>query len=136
VAVTWNAGTVALIVTNIALIVGWVVSGTQRVAEDLVKARRDKYLALLSTVEKARREGAVADLRQCVTEAEFVATDQMIDSGLIERLALAQSANDSIWAEARAGFLVAARHEAQNNQAFRRRFRRKTLYGESPQTRR
>lgn len=126
-----NAAVVALVVANIALVIGWVVSGTQRVAEDLVGERRARYLALLTAVEKARHEGssAAVEAQACVTAAEFVATDEMIDSGLIGRLVRTAAADDSTWAAARAAFLVAARHESQHNQAIRRWLRRRSLYG-------
>lgn len=129
-----NAAVIALVVANIALVIGWLVSGTQRVAEDLVKERRTRYLALLTAVEKSRHasvaaDADVGDVAACRTAAEFVATDKMIDSGLIARLAQSATADEGTWAAARAAFLVAARQESQHNQATRRWLRRRSLYG-------
>lgn len=127
---TGTAGVLALVVANIALIVGWLVSGTQRVAEDLVKDRREKYLALVSALDQARAgEQPAAALQPLVTAAEFVASRQMLEFHLIDDLVAQRGADEAAWNRARAAFLVAARHESQNNQAIRRQLRRKAIYG-------
>lgn len=120
---------IALVVTQIALVVGWLVSGTQRVTEALTSERRAAYLELLSAADATRRgDHDSARLALAVQRAEFVASDEMNEARLIHTLE--QAAQDGErWPEARDRFFTAARFETQQNSATKRRRQRAEIYG-------
>lgn len=120
----------ALVATNLALIVGWLVSGTQRVAEELTKDRRTSYSELLCAALAVRNGRAEpSSLAEHVERAEFVSSSQMRESRLIQHLEACVVADEPTWSDARARYMTAARFEAHHNQATRRRLSRSRIYG-------
>jgi len=117
-----------LAVTNLALVLGWVVSGTQRIGESLTSDRRSAYTNLL-VMATARRNGSDNEvpLQDAEERALLVASDQMFDARLIDRLVASARGGDD-WPAARASFLAAARFESQENSSLRRRFLRAQKY--------
>lgn len=119
----------ALALTNLALLVGWVVSGTQRVTEELTTERRRAYMDLLVCAEAIRsKRSQPHEIRPLAERAQFLASHEMFESGLIERLVSGIGA-DHGWAKARSDFLRAARFESHHNTAIRRRVQRDSIYG-------
>ena len=118
----------ALALTNLALVLGWVVSGTQRIGESLTSDRRAAYANLLVTAA-ARRNGSDTEglLQDAAERALLVASDQMFHARLIDRLVSSAGGGDD-WPAARASFLAAARFECQENSSLRRRFLRAKKY--------
>lgn len=119
----------ALALTNIALLVGWVVSGTQRVTEELTTERRSAYIDLLVCADAIRSSrSSPEDIRPLEERALFLATQEMFDAGLIERL-VAGVADDKEWRLARSDFLRAARFESHHNTTVRRKLQQSRIYG-------
>lgn len=120
---------IVLAATNVALIAGWIVTGTQRVSEALTTERRAAYADLFGAADAARLGADEADSLVAATRrAEFLASSEMARSGLLERLA--SSADTGVgWDGARVAFLKAARLETQENSAIRRRLHGYATYG-------
>lgn len=120
---------IVLAATNMALIVGWIVTGTQRVTETLTTERRAAYAELLSAADAARLGDVDADtLAAAIRRAEFLASSEMACSPLFERLA-SSAVTGRDWNRVRAAFFQAARFETQENSATRRRRHRSAIYG-------
>lgn len=78
---------VALLLTNVAVIVEWVVSGTQRVTEELTRERRQTYSELLCHALSVRKGGKPPeDLAAIVERAELVSSREMYWSKYVPHL--------------------------------------------------
>lgn len=124
----------ALALTNMAILVGWLVSGTQRVTEELTKERRSAYSNLLvcALAVRAGRDHPPG-LAELAARAEFVATPEMFRSGLIEQL-VNSVMDDQTWHDVHRHFVTAARFESHRNTATRRRLFRSAIYGNERST--
>ena len=122
------AAVATVAVGALGLIIGWFVSGYQRVTEKLTKERRIAYLMMLHAADDAN-DNPEADrraLERAATDAEFVSSDQMMNSGRIKKLLAA--VNSDTWTDERQRFIKVARYESQNNSYWGRR-RRWRAYG-------
>jgi hypothetical protein len=79
---------VTILVGAIGLIIGWFVSGYQKITEKLTEERRRAYLVLICEADKAN-DNQKADrtaLERAASDAEFICSNQMMKSGRIEEL--------------------------------------------------
>jgi hypothetical protein len=107
----------------IGLIVGWFVSGSQRVEEKLTEERRSTYLAFLRAADEANvslQDNRKA-LERAAEDAEFICSDQMLNSGRIRKLLAA--VGTGTWKDERQQFVMVARYESQRNSYWGRRRR-------------
>ena len=107
----------------IGLIVGWFVSGNQRVTEKLTEERRSKYLEFLHAADEAY-DSPQADrkaLERAAEDAEFICSDQLLNSGRIRKLLAAVDTGS--WKYERQQFVMVARYESQTNSYWGRRRR-------------
>lgn len=114
---------VTLAAGAIGLIVGWFVSGYQRVTEALTEERRSAYLALLHAADEANDfpQANRKALERAVEDAEFICSNQMLNSGRIRKLLAA--VDSDTWKRERQQFIIVARYESQNNSYWGRRRR-------------
>ena len=119
------AAIVTVVVGIAGLIVGWLVSGYQNITEKLTEERRTAYLALLRLADSANENPKAdrADLRHAAQDAEFICSDQMLNSGRISELLKSVGSGD--WTCERDRFFKVARYESQNNSYWGRRRRRR-----------
>jgi hypothetical protein len=82
------AAVVTVAAGAIGLIVGWFVSGYQKVTERLTEERRSTYLVLLHAADEANDfpQGNRKARERAVEDAEFICSDQMLRSGRIRKL--------------------------------------------------
>lgn len=121
---------VALLLTNVALIIGWVVAGTQRVTEELTRERRETYSELLCCARSVREGGKTPeDLASVVERAELVSSREMYWSKYIPHLEASAQAEEDEWSEARMFLFDAARFESLFNSSTRRLLHRSSVYG-------
>jgi len=119
------AAIVTVIVGIAGLIVGWLVSGYQNITEKLTEERRSAYLTLLRLADSANDNPQAdrAELQRAAQNAEFICSDQMLNSGRINELLKAVGSEG--WTYERARFFKVARYESQNNSYWGRRRRRR-----------
>ena len=119
------AAIVTVIVGIVGLIVGWLVSGYQNITEKLTEERRSAYLTLLqhADIANVNPKADRTELQRAAKDAEFICSDQMLNSGRISEL-LKAVGSDS-WVDERARFFKVARYESQNNSYWGRRRRRR-----------
>jgi len=119
------AAIVTVIVGIAGLIVGWLVSGYQNITEKLTEERRSAYLTLLRLADSANGNPQAdrAELQRAAQNAEFICSDQMLNSGRINELLKAVGSEG--WTYERARFFKVARYESQNNSYWGRRRRRR-----------
>ena len=114
---------VTVLVGAIGLIIGWFVSGYQKITEKLTEERRRAYLVLICEADKAN-ENPKADrtaLERAASDAEFICSNQMMKSGRIEGLVRAVATKR--WGDERERFFKLARYESLNNSQWGRRLR-------------
>jgi hypothetical protein len=123
------AAAVTVAVGAIGLIVGWFVSGYQRVTEQLTAERRTAYLELLDAAENANDdpEPNRDKLKHAAEHAEFVCSKQMLEHQRIEKLVAA--VDSGTWMHERQLFIAPARYESQVNSYWGRRIRWRTYAG-------
>jgi hypothetical protein len=128
------AAVATVAVGALGLIIGWFVSGYQRITEKLTKERRSAYLTLLHAADDANDnpETDRRALKRAAQDSEFICSDQMMDSGRIQKLLAA--VNSDVWTDERQRFIRVARYESQNNSYWGRR-RRWREYGRAGRTR-
>lgn len=119
------AAIVTVVVGIAGLIVGWFISGYQNITEKLTEERRSAYLTLLRLADSANDDPKAdrADLHHAAQNAEFICSEQMLDSGRISELLKSVGSGD--WTYERARFFKVARYESQNNSYWGRRRRRR-----------
>jgi hypothetical protein len=124
------AAIITVIVGIVGLIVGWLVSGYQNITEKLTEERRSAYLALLRLADSANDnpEADRTELQRAAQSAEFVCSDQMLNSGRVNELLNAVGSDN--WTGERAQFFKVARYESQNNSYWGRRRRRRDYCAE------
>lgn len=107
----------------IGLIVGWFVSGYQKITERLTEERRSAYLVLLHAADEANDFPQINRkvLERAAEDAEFVCSDQMLKSGRIRELLAA--VETGAWKNERQQFIIVARYEGQRNSYWGRRRR-------------
>lgn len=117
------AAVVTVAAGAIGLIVGWFVSGTQRVTEKLTEERRIAYLAFLHAADEANDypQANRKVLERAAEDAEFICSDQMLNSGRIKKLLAA--VDTGTWKDERQQFVMVARYESQRNSYWGRRRR-------------
>ena len=106
---------VTVTVGLIGLIIGWHVTGYQKITEKLTDERRSAYLELLHAADEANITGGAnqAELERTGVRAEFVCSRQMLKSGRINKLV--RAVNAKAWSDERELFLLVARCEGLNN---------------------
>ncbi len=119
---------IALAVTNLALVIGWFVSGTQRVTETVTVERRKVYSDFIVCAREVRKGGhPEPGIEELAQRAEVVASDEMLESKLIRRLEKSALSGDD-WERIRERFLTAARLESLQNSSRKRRLLRSAVY--------
>ncbi|HEX2706049.1 MAG TPA: hypothetical protein VHM65_09845 [Candidatus Lustribacter sp.] len=119
----------ALALTNVALVLGWVISGYQRVSEELTRERRTAYADLLCAVQSARRgERADANIADLAGRARLRSSPQMHASRILDDFVAAIHGDEATWERERSRFIEAARYESLVNSATRRWLRRSSVY--------
>jgi hypothetical protein len=102
------------------ILVGWFVSGTQRVNEELTKERRAAYAKVLAGADAIRADRSV-DIREferAVLAGDFLSSRQMYESGRLR--ALLDRIGSSEWQAELDWFRELARDETQKNSVTRR----------------
>jgi hypothetical protein len=114
---------ITVLVGLTGLIIGWYVSGYQKVTEKLTEERRAAYLKLLREADKANQSPTAdrAALESSAFDARFISSHQMMISGRIEALLKAVATEG--WEGERERFLWLARYESLNNSQWGRRLR-------------
>jgi hypothetical protein len=121
---------VAIAVVSVAVgaagvLVGWFVSGTQRVMEKLTEDRRRAYLELLLAADVVHRDGRQhgGTLQDCAAAARLLGSQRMHESRCITDLV--RDVHEQDWSTGpRAWFVDLARLETQRNSRTRQRFHR------------
>jgi hypothetical protein len=126
------AAVVTVVAAAIGLIIGWFVSGYQKVTEKLTEERRSIYLTLLQKADEAN-ENPQADrtaLERAANDAEFICSKQMMNSGRIRKLL--NAVDSESWKNERKRFFTVARYESHNNSYWGRRRRWREYVGAAP----
>ena len=117
------AAVITILAGAIGLIIGWFVSGYQNITEKLTEERRHAYLVLIQEADKSN-ENPQADrtaLEHAASDAKFISSDEMMNSGRIEALVRAVATEG--WKDERARFFKVARYEGLSNSQWGRRLR-------------
>lgn len=109
------AAVVTILVGAIGLIIGWFVSGYQKVTEKLTEERRSAYLTLLARASDANKNPNAdrTALERAANDAEFICSNQMLNAGCISKLL--RAVDSESWEDERQRFFKVARYEGQNN---------------------
>lgn len=131
--------------TTASVVIGWFVTGTQRVTEELTKERRQAYRELLAQTDDLRgwwtRDPALAqpprrpdprevkELRRLASAAQLLSSEEMLSSGRLSSLIQAAVDDDASGYEtARDEFLTAARLDSHRNSSRLRKNHRGAWY--------
>ena len=114
---------VTVLVGATGLIIGWFVSGYQKITEKLTEERRSAYLTLLHEADNANKDPEVdrMALERAASDAEFICSNQMMKADRIRKLLKAVGSEH--WEDERERFFRVARYESQNNSYWDRRRR-------------
>ena len=124
------AAVVTVLVGTICLIFGWLISGYQKITEQLTEERRGAYLTLLHAADDANKNPRAdrTALERAANDAEFICSNQMMKAGRIKKLL--EAVNSESWENERERFFKVARYESQNNSYWDRRRRWRDYIGQ------
>jgi hypothetical protein len=106
------------------LILGWMISGSQRVNENLTEDRRSAFVAMLLAADAAHADPGTdrKALDAAATQAAYVCSERLRRSTLIPALVTAVGSAD--WEQRRAAFIRVSRLESMFNAWLLRWWRR------------
>jgi hypothetical protein len=117
----------AAVVGLVGLVLGWMISGSQRVNEKLTEDRRSAFVALLLAADAAHADSGIdrKALDAAATHAAYVCSERLRRSTLIPGLLTAVGSGAAQFEQRRAAFIRVSRLESMFNAWFLRWWRRR-----------